>query len=314
MKKFIRISLSFLVTFVVLHLSAQQNSQYSQYLYNKLLINPAYAGAKDYLSVDMLYRAQHTKIDGSPHTMTLAAHSPLKNNSYALGGSLGIESIGPYKTFHIVGDFAYRIPIQKGRFSVGINAGIQNYFTDYSELDAFQDGDAAYADAGKTTSLPIIGFGVYHQVERWAWGISAPYILNGKVSFSGDDEVIQLRNHYFGFVEYLQPIKENLHIKPSLLLKMNHGAPVNFDININAIYKSMLWFGVGYRSENSFVFSTQYIFNDFVQHTKPFQFRIGYAFDLANNNIRNAVGGTHEIVLGIDFNHKPEKIKSPRFF
>lgn len=296
-------------------LKAQQNEHYSHYIFNKLLLNPAYAGSKDYLSVDLLYRTQWTKIEGSPNTFTLALHGPLKNKSHALGGSISFDAIGPYKNLQVVLDYAYRIKTKKGNFSIGINGGIFSFFTDYSSLDAYQSGnDDAYTNLTNSSILPVVGFGIYHQTKKLSWGISSPYLLNGAVSFTKNKDVITLRNYYFGFAEYLQKLSPKFQLKPSVIIKLNHGAPANLDANLHLIYNDLLMVGFGYRTENSFIFSAQYILNDFIKKQNPYQFRIGYAFDLSNNKIRSASGGTHEIILGFDFVRKPEKIKSPRFF
>ncbi len=304
MKKLILIILLLVVHF---ELVAQQDPQYTQYMYNMNVINPAYAGSRDALSVNLLLRRQWVGLDGAPETGTLSIHSPLKNERLGLGASIIYDEIGPVKETNAYVDFSYTIDVSlKGKFAMGLKAGMTFQDIIVSRIttntqDAIFDG---LEDLNKT--YPNIGVGAMYYTDKFYAGLSVPNMLESR-HFEKENGIVTNateKMHFFGTMGYVFELSERLKLKPSTMVKAVSGAPVSIDLSLNALFIDKFEIGASYRLDDSISGILGFNVSD--------KFRIGYAYDYTLSNLGDYNSGSHEIMLLFDFHTK--KYKSPRFF
>jgi type IX secretion system PorP/SprF family membrane protein len=286
---------------------AQQDPLYSQYMFNTLAFNPAYAGSADVLTVMALSRHQWVGFDGAPNTQTLLAHSPLKAANMALGFSLINDRIGPSHQTAFYGDYAYRIRTSEDtRLSFGLRGGLNIYQADLASLSSVEVDPASANISGKL--LPNFGFGLFWHGPRYYAGLSIPKLVRN--DYDAVDAGAVVTNvevpHYFLMGGYVLDLDRGLKFKPSFLLRVVSGAPASLDLNANFLLREKIWLGVMYRVANSFGLVGQYQIND--------QFRVGYAFDLTTTRMAAYNAGTHEIMLNYDLRFIQGKTISPRYF
>lgn len=296
---------------VMLSLKAQQDPQYSMYMFNQLAINPAYAGCKDALSTTMLVRKQWTGIQGSPQTSTFSFHAPIINKSIGIGGYLFSETIGPKKINGAYGTYSYRIKIKNGNLALGLGTGIMNYQFNWNDVNFKDGGDVnAYSTTSNKTVFDFTS-GLYYQTRSFYTGLSATHLNHATIfTFNATDTSglsldTRLKFQLFYTIGKGFKIGEDYIINPSFVVKYYGTKLPSVDANINFNIKRKLWLGVSFRSSYGFVFFSQYSINN--------QFRIGYCIDKGFNKIGLVSGLSHEIMLGYDFNFHHPKILSPRF-
>ena len=289
-------------------LQAQQDPHYSQYMFNGLLINPAYAGRFDFLSVDLLARWQWVGLKGAPQTYNLNAHLPTANLRHGFGISVFNDQIGISNTFTAKLSYAYKIPIGKtGNLSLGLNGAISHYRANIGELNAADADDVTIGQDISNVLLPNTGAGIYYHAEKWFAGFSVPRLIPNEYSpIKGNDFDSRQQIHFLLTGGYIFTLSKQLKLKPSFLLKTALNAPTNVDINLHFLFKDWLWFGASYRTEDAIVAMME------VRIKKLF--RIGYAYDFNYSRLRTSNTGSHELMLGFDFNVVKEGFESPRYF
>ena len=284
---------------------AQQDPMYSQYMFNTLAFNPAYAGSADVFTAMALSRHQWVGFAGAPTTQTLSVHSPLPGNKLALGGNLIHDVAGPAKQNSAFIDVAYRIRTGTDtRLAFGLSGGINHFQADVASLTTVEVDPHNANITGKI--LPNFGFGVYWHAPRYYVGISAPKLLENVI---GDDGLVvtnQEFRHYFVMAGYVMDLSQDLKFRPSILLRAVEGAPLSLDLNANFLLRDRVWFGAMYRYGNAFGLMAQYQVNE--------QLRLGYAFDMTTTKLGAYNAGTHEIMLGYDFKFTKGRTISPRYF
>jgi len=286
----------------------QQELMVSQYMFNGLFLNPAYAGSHQYISSSLLHRTQWVNFAGAPRTALLAVDGAIPDKNMGLGLIVANDRIGATEQTDIAANYAYQLKLSKGKLAFGIKAGVANYILRSDRLTVWEENDDVFAGR-KSAWLPKAGVGAYYFQDKWYAGLSVPTLLayDAKQNFSFDvDEASFLRRHYFLNGGYIFTLNENFKLKPSLLLKYERSAPLQADINMNLLYKNMFWFGASYRTGDAVTFMIEYQTN--------FRFRVGYAYDLTTSQLRRYSAGTHEIMIGYDFGKKLVKIKTPRYF
>jgi len=296
--------------FFILALTAssygQQEAQYTQYMFNRLAINPAYAGSHESLSITSLYRNQWAGLEGAPETMTFSAHTPLRNERLGMGILLVNDKVGIHEKLTVSSTFSYSIPISdKERFSFGLQAGFVNQRSQYSDVSTGNtlSNDPSFMSGDFSSISPEFGVGFFYQTDKFYAGISAPKLTATNTS----NEVQESNQHFFLNSGYVFEMNDMIKIHPSMLVKMVSNAPVGYDVNATVIFNDVLWTGVSYRSESTFSFLAQ------IQATP--QLRFGYAYDSAPfRNFSQAVGGTHEIMLNYRFSFFKSKVITPRYF
>ena len=297
---------------------AQQDPQYSQYQFNQMIINPAYAGTKDALSAVVDVRKQWSGFDGAPSTQSFSFHGPLKKKRIGLGLSAYNDAIGPKRVTAAYGNISYILPLSsKLKLSFGIRAGVVNYVYDFNKMNYRDPGETNAVSGIATNRLkPDFDAGLYMKSNSFYAGISAThlnsaYIYNDKVSYSSVsgkqieyDLTYKLSTHIFGIISKGFSVNDNLVINPALIYKGTK-AVNNLDANLNFLIKQRLWLGVFYRSEATVGALVQvYVTN---------AFKIGYAFDTGIGRVQKRLGNGHEIMIGFDFNTFKSKTLSPRY-
>lgn len=279
----------------------QQDPQYTQYMYNMNILNPAYAGSKGIPSIGLLGRTQWVGVEGAPKTVTLAMHAPV-GKAVGLGLSIIHDEIGPVKEDNVYADFSYTIfTSDEGRLAFGLKVGVT--FMDVREL-TMVDPDPLNIPINQTS--PNFGAGIYYYTNKWYLGLSAPNFLETKhlEKEGGIVSTASEKMHYFLTSGYVFDIADNLKLKPSTMIKATEGAPLSVDLSLNLLVDERVELGLSHRLDDSISGMVGFQVND--------DFRIGYAYDYTTSRFGDFNSGSHEIMLLFDFNRK--NIKSPRFF
>lgn len=298
----------FIITTVA---SAQQDAQFTQYMYNMNVINPAYATADDEtINFGLIYRSQWVGAIGSPVTGSFFAHSTIANN---MEGGLSIvhDEIGDVVSdTNLFIDYAYVLNLsEKSKLSLGIKAGLSFFSTNFNGF-VYSDPlpDPAFAENISRT-FPNVGVGAYYFSDNYYLGLSAPNLLKSKhleessgIVTEGVEEL-----HMFFTGGYVFNINENLLLKPAFMAKSVTGAPLTLDLTSNVLINNNFEIGVGYRFESGI--------SGLVNFKILPNLRLGYAYDYTVSNLGKFNSGTHEVILLFDLSKKGAGYdKSPRFF
>lgn len=301
--------LTFLIMLVTSSLFAQQDALFSQYMFNKLAVNPGYAGSRELLSVDMLYRYQWVNIDGAPKTVSASLHSPLNNPHLAMGFNLSNDKIGPLSNTGAMGTFAYRIIFPKSKLSFGIQAGVKTSSIMWNEFKAYDDSEPFMNSQIENKIVPDANFGVYYYSDRFYAGLSSRQLLQNQSLLIkdtlGNTQFTKLMTHFYGMTGAAIPLGENVVFRPSLLAKFVQNAPTQIDLNASFLFAQTLWLGVSYRTEKAISLITEV---NIAQNL-----RIGYSYDIWINELQAYNKGSHEIRVSFDFN-VGKRMLSPRYF
>ncbi len=289
---------------------AQQELMISQYMFNGLFLNPAYAGSHPYASATALHRSQWVGMEGAPRTNLLGIDAPLGNNKMGLGFTFSHDMIGVSRDMEMAAHYAYRIRTgDNGHLAFGLKAGLSIYSARLGDLVYWDAQDAVYQTAIDNATVGKFGFGLYWNDERSFIGISVPTITAADGSLTTD--LATAPDHYFTQHYYLNAghviaLNEDFDLKPSMLLKYQQKAPPEVDLNLNVLFKERFWLGAGYRTGDAVVGLVEFQVNHLM--------RVGYAYDLNTSGLRQYNGGSHEVMLGIDLGREPIMIKNPRYF
>lgn len=300
-------------------LLAQQDAQYSMYMFNQLPLNPGYAGSREVTSIVALYRHQWSGIQGAPKTFAISAHAPLLNDRLGLGGWIASDNIGVTNLITLSLNYAYRIKFKNNsKLAIGMNVTLNNFRQRLSELSVNNIEDPSFAGNNLSALSPNFGYGLYYYGEKFYVGVSVPHLLNASINKSfrlegTDNNVGRQYKHYFATAGVVINAGENLKIKPSTMFKYVSNAPSSLDGNLSFLIKDALWLGASYRfgfgkpgggfGSDAIIGMIEY---DFLKN-----FRIGYAYDYTLSPLNNYTSGSHEIMLGYEFGKK-ETYLTPR--
>lgn len=294
---------------------AQQDPQFTQYMYNMSVINPAYATAdQGILNLGGLYRTQWVGFEGAPKTATFFAHTPV-NDRIELGISFTNDNIGDIvNENNIYADFAYVLPVGlESKLSFGLKAGITMFDTNFNgfNLQSGAPGTDIAFNENISRAFPNLGVGAFFFTDNYYLGLSAPNMLSTKhletengIKATGVESV-----HYFLTGGYVFDINESLKFKPAFMAKGVSGAPISMDLTANMLIQERLEAGLGYRLGDAV--------SALVNFKVTPQLRIGYAYDYTTSNLSNYNSGSHEIFILFDvdlFGLKSGYDRSPRFF
>ena len=290
---------------------AQQLPQFTQYMYNTIAINPAYAGSRETLSVVGLHRSQWVGFTGGPITQTLTANTPLKNEKIGVGISFMNDKLGYQNFSYLYGDFSYTIKTgDNTKLAFGLKAGFTQYSLSNELRGNEPDDPAIFGVEDRWT--PNIGLGFFWHSPKWYIGLSAPRVLNTDYNKLGNSSGIQYesleRISYYLTGGYVFTLSENTKLKPAFLVKATNGAPLSLDLTANFLFYEKFWIGGSYRINN--YTSALGGLADF-QVSK--QLRIGYAYEYPLSDINAYTGGSHEVIMMFEV-FKVKRIKSPRYF
>ncbi|SEP74828.1 type IX secretion system membrane protein, PorP/SprF family [Hyunsoonleella jejuensis] len=303
------------LTFLSLQSFAQQDPQFTQYMYNMSVINPAYATAEEgILNLGGLYRTQWVGLEGAPSTGTFFAHTPI-NDKIEMGISFTNDNIGDIvNENNIFADFAYVLPVGiETKISFGLKAGVRMFDTNFNGLQLQSGGtntDIAFNE-NINRAFPNLGIGAFFFTDNYYLGVSAPNMLSTKhlenengIKATGVENV-----HYFFTGGYVFDIDSKLKLKPAFMARSVKGAPLALDITANVLINEKLEAGLGYRLGDAM--------SALVNFRVTPNLRIGYAYDYTTTNLGDFNSGSHEIFILFDvdlFGFKNGYDRSPRFF
>ncbi|SFD30336.1 PorP/SprF family type IX secretion system membrane protein [Algibacter pectinivorans] len=288
-----------------LDIQAQQDPQFTHYMYNTMSVNPAYAGQRRVLSATALYRTQWVGLDGAPKTVTFGIHSPLRNEKIGIGLNIVSDQIGPAEETSIDANLSYSLPVNDKdlKLSFGVKGGIHILDTDWSK-GRYQDTDPLFQENVNLIS-PTIGAGLYLHSEKGYLGVSVPNIISTEHYDDFEESIATERLHYFLIGGYVFNVSDNTKLKPAFLVKGVSGAPIIADLSVNALFNEKFTLGLAYR------------WDDAVSGLIGFQVSpeifLGYSYDATTTGLNNYNSGSHEIMLRFEL-QEIAKILSPRFF
>lgn len=296
------------------NLHAQQDPMYSQYLFNGLVANPAYAGSKDALAANSFYRQQWFGITGAPITQSLSMHLPSKSRRNGFGLSLVNDNISYLAQTWIIGDYAFRIPVGKGKIALGLRGTAYNYRINWEKADMKNKNDQVGLNYARNIFLPNAGFGIYYFNQWMFFGASVPHILVNTLDATNVDvgiddtrtDIAIMRRHYFANFGFLIPLGHFIEAKPSAQLKYVSGAPMQLDLNMQFFFHDKVGVGGSYRTGDGLVGMVSYYITD--------QLMVGYAYDYPLTQLNGYTSGSHELMLSYVWRFARDGIVSPRAF
>ena len=305
MKTSNNVVLVLVILFTVLSVKAQQDPQYTQYMYNTMSINPAYAGSRGHFSMTALARTQWVGVDGAPDTQTFSVNTPIGYSGIGVGLNIINDKLGPSTETYFDANVSYTIRTsEEGQLAFGMRAGGRILNLDWSK-GRFQTPDAIFNNNLNNKFLPTIGAGVFFHKPKWYVGLSVPNFLRTQHYDDFVEAVSAERMHYFAIAGYVFDLTENIKFKPAILSKIVSGAPLSLDVSANFLFNEKFSFGVAYR------------WDDAISAIVGFQISetltLGYAYDLTTSNFNNYNSGSHEVMLTFNVLEN-KKLKSPRFF
>lgn len=292
------------VLLLAFQVHGQQDPQYTQYMYNMNIINPAYAGSREGLSFGLLYRNQWSKIDGAPETGTFFGHSPVGNN-LGLGLSVIADQLGPVTETNTYIDFSYTLKLGgEHRLAFGLKAGATFHDIGLAGIDLIDPGDPFFQNINETT--PNIGAGIFYYTNKYYLSFSVPNMLASVHLDANGNKIGSETQHYFLTGGYVFDLSPNTELKPSFMVKSAFDAPTSFDINLNARFFKKFEIGASYRFDDSFSGLVNFAISPAV--------RIGYAYDAVSSDIKAFAPASHEVMLLFDLNFPKRVSRSPRYF
>ncbi|MBT8261985.1 MAG: type IX secretion system membrane protein PorP/SprF [Bacteroidia bacterium] len=286
-------------------MTAQQDPQYTQYMYNMNVVNPAYAGSKESLSITALYRNQWSGFDGAPETFTFSAHSPL-GDKVGLGLSAIKDELGPVSETNVYADFSYTLEIGGNtKIALGVKAGATFHDVGLTDLE-LQDPNDPFFSQDISNTYPNVGAGAFLYGDNFYVGLSVPNLLNSVHLDENGLKYGSETNHYFGTAGYVFQVSENVKLKPSVMVKSAFDAPVSFDGNLNALFFEKFEIGASYRLDDSFSGLVGFQVTDNI--------RIGYAYDYITSDLDAVADASHEVILTFDLFFNKRTLRSPRYF
>lgn len=301
----------FLLGFEMMY--SQQDSQFTQYMYNTININPAYAGSRGVMSIFGLYRNQWVGLDGAPTTMTGSLNTPIGNSNIGLGLSVISDKIGPSDETSISADVSYSIPTSDTwKLSFGLKATANLLNIDFTKLSIYDTSDPRFQNNVDNKFSPNIGAGIYLHSNKTYFGLSVPNFLetkhfdesasiNNSASF-----VAKERMHYYAIAGHVFDLSPSIQFKPAVLAKVVQGAPLQLDVSGNFLFNEKFTIGAAYRwsAAMSAMVGFQATENWF----------IGYAYDMETTKLADYNSGSHEIFLRYELFNNYDRVVSPRFF
>jgi len=286
---------------------AQQEAMYSQYMFNTMAVNPAYAGSREVFSITGLARAQWRGIEGAPLSQTLSLDAPVRNKKVGLGLIVFNDKIGYTHNSGVHGSYAYRLRLKRSTFSMGLKLGIVQYTANLNQarLSVGSTSDDAGFQNNISVYIPSAGAGFYFNSDKYYFGASIPNLYSTQLSRDAKINVNKY-DHIFLMSGYVFSLNQDLKLKPSVLVKYVSGAPIEMDLNVNLWFYDRIGIGASYRTGDALIamFEVQVKNN----------FRVGYSYDYTITQLRKYTTGSHEIILRYEFGFGKDKIITPRYF
>lgn len=285
---------------------SQQEAQYSQYMYNTISVNPAYAGSRNVLSVLALHRSQWVGFDGAPTTSTFSINTPIPETNLGLGISAISDRIGPTEQNTFSGDISYTIRLnEKTNLSFGVKGTASFFSFDQYKVTPFQANDPKWRSVSTRLS-PNFGVGTFLHSDQYYLGVSIPNIMESNFYNDNDIAINSQRMNYYLIGGYVFDVSNSIKFKPAVVSKIVTGAPVQLDLSGNAMFMNKFVLGAAYRWDAAVSGLAGFQVNDALF--------IGYSYDFDTTSLSRYNFGSHEIFIRYEFVYKKDKLVSPRFF
>jgi len=300
-----RLYILFAVLFA-LNMQAQQDPQYTQYMYNMNVVNPAYAGSTDGVAIGALYRSQWVGLEGAPNTGTITIHSPI-GKQVGMGFSVISDEIGPVNETNAYVDFSYTLPMgNSNKLAFGLKAGATFHDIGLTDLELIDSSDPFFSqNIDEMTANVGVGL-YYYKPSKYYISASMPNILNGTHLDLNGNKIGSETEHMFAAAGYVFDLSENFKLKPHAMMKFAFDAPVSYDVNLNLFMYDKVEIGAGYRLDDSF--------SGMINFLVAPNMRIGYAYDSINSELNEVTNSSHEIFINFDINLPRKVSRSPRYF
>ncbi len=274
----------------------QQLPQFTQYMFNDFIINPAIAGTQDYYQIRTNHRFQWVGLLDPPITNTLAFYGPHTKLDMGYGGYIYNDNTGPTSRTGISGAYAYNIALTRDiRLSMGISVSLLQYKVDGTQLDPKDVGDPFIQPVISSTFVPDAGLGVYMYAKDFYAGFSVSQLFNNKLTiFEEKTGLNKLNSHFYLTGGYRYEVDRDWILEPSVIVKATAPKEFTFDLSARVEWQEMIWGGISYRLKDAIGFLLGYSYDE--------QFYFGYAYDLGISDLRNYNSGTHELMIGYRFN------------
>ena len=286
---------------------AQQDSQYTNYMYNTINVNPAYAGSRGVMSIFGMHRTQWVGLDGAPVTNVASINTPINNSKLGMGISFVNDRIGPSDENAISADISYTIQTSETyKLSFGVKGTANLLNVDYTKLKIYDLTDPQFQNNIDNKFSPNIGAGIYFHSDKLYAGLSVPNFLETEHFDDNVAATAKERMHYYFIGGYVFDLSDNIKFKPAFLSKVVSGAPLQVDLTANFMFNEKFVLGAAYRWDAAVSGLVGFQVNQ--------SWMIGYAYDAETTKLANYNSGSHEIFLRYEFKGKKEKVVSPRFF
>jgi type IX secretion system PorP/SprF family membrane protein len=288
--------------------SGQHSPLTSQYLFNGLVINPAYAGSRDAMAINLTHRQQWVGFEGAPVTQTLSIHSPVAKRKIGLGLMILNDRIGVSQQTGVFTSYAYRIRTAKGKLSLGLGAGATLLRANWTDVALQQPNDQVFSADTQHGLRPNFSAGTYYYTKTWFFGASLPFVLLHQYNPEASGYVLreaELDAQPMLTGGALFVLTRSMKLKPSTLLRYRPESGLQMDLSANLILQDKVWFGASYRSGDAVSGSINVL--------PTAQWRLGYAYDLGVSALRTYHHGTHELMVQYEFGYRI-RVKDPRYF
>lgn len=284
----------------------QQQAQYSQFMYNTLMVNPAYAGTRGKLGAYFIHRSQWVGIEGAPRTENFGFSAGV-GEMIGLGLNVINDRLGPSNLTSITAAGSVKVPLNNNiKLSVGLNLGLNVLNIDWTEGQSKSSTDVAFHNNIDNRVRPVIGAGLYLYSDHWYFGLSSPTFIQKDTYGKTGEAAIDSRIHLYAMAGYVFYVSPNVKLKPSLLMKGVKGAPLTLDIALNAQIQNKYTMGLGYRNHDAVYILLGYTFFK--------SLFVGYSYDLNLSKLRSYNSGSHDIMIQYTLWPKKNGAVSPRFF
>ena len=315
---------------------AQQSVQFSQYIFNGLSVNPAYAGYKDVMYLNVAYRDQWTGFEGAPKTGSVSLDGPLKRPNRDANVGLGIQAtmdkLGPQSAISLYGSYSYRIRLDEEdtrRLCIGVGVGATQYSLNGTDLEYLDTGDRIIPDGTAKSTTPDARVGVYYYAPNFYAGLSvldlfSKYTSSGYKWRNYTYESIKRKQHVYLTAGYMFSLSDEVSLKPSFMAKSDFAGPAAVDLTMMLYIDNLLWIGGSYRTSVGVFNKKSTTITEsldqanaasaILEYYITSRYRIGYSYDMSMTKMSGIQSGTHEISIGILFNSKQYSTSNPRYF
>ncbi len=289
----------------------QQDPVYSQYVFDKMLINPAVVGSSNWIVLSMKHRNQFLGIEGAPLTSILTAHTPIQSKNMGLGLKIVQDNIGVSQVFSFTGFYSYHIGFGNGKLSFGLEGGLIHYLSNYHLLNRIDYDDLAIPATGEAGYVPDVSVGLFYQSRKYYLGASSHHLFNLKNSrpLYEKNSLVKSEVEFNAMAGYIVLASDNFELEPGCMVRYVRNLPVQADAYLNMTFLERMTLGVGYRSGDAVSVICRIIVAK--------KIRFAYSYDYRLSPLANYSKGSHEVTIsyGIELLPPPtRRVVHPRYY